>query len=105
MRRKRRENGDEYGQPYCRFSFPLDLHGRSQIVFSEIAEGGVRASFVSKRNDPRLNQYFTIEKLEGLELEVALNWKISDRQLTCILCVTSLVHLSITIPIVAVHDV
>ena len=33
------------------------------------------------------------------------NWKIRHWQLTCILCETSLVHLSITIPIVAVHDV
>ena len=76
MRRKRRENGDEYGQPYCRFSFPLDLHGRSQIVFSEIAEGGVRASFVSKRNDPRLNQYCSMHLrswLANCDLQIVLD--------------------------------
>ena len=76
MRKKKRTDGTEYGLPYCRFSYPKDLHGRSRIEFSEIDEGAVRASFVSQRNDPRLNQYCSMHLrswLANCDLQIVLD--------------------------------
>jgi hypothetical protein len=84
MRIMRREDGSEFRQPYCRFSYPLDLHGRSQIVFSEIAEGGVRASFICKKNDPRLNQYCSMHLrswLANCDLQIVVDEEQAIRDL------------------------
>ena len=50
------KNGKEYGEPVCRFDYPLYIQAISSIVFNELGNGAVRDNIVSKRNDPRLNQ-------------------------------------------------
>ena len=57
LRRRKRADGAEFGEPYCRFSFPLDFQWTWRIEFIEMDNGGVRANFLSKRNDPRMNQH------------------------------------------------
>ena len=57
MRKKKRPDGSEYGQPYCRFGFPLNLQCTWSILFDEMEGGGVRANFICKRNDPIMSQH------------------------------------------------
>ena len=57
MRRKKRNDGTEYGAPYCRFTFPKDLHSRYQLKFEEREDGSVKVLFISIRNDPRMSQH------------------------------------------------
>lgn len=58
MRRKKRDDGTEYGAPYCWFTFPKDLHARYQIKFEEREDGSIKVSFISICNDPRMSQHY-----------------------------------------------
>ena len=58
MQRRKKEDGTEYGAPYYRFQFLMDLHARYQIKFEEREDGSVKVSFISIRNDPRMSQHY-----------------------------------------------
>ena len=51
LRRKKDENGREYGETYCRFGFPLKLVGKSRLEFVEMDNGSVQAKKFTTRND------------------------------------------------------
>ena len=76
MRKRKRPDGTEYGQPYCRFGFPMNFQCRSSIIFNEMPCGAVRASFISKRNDPLLNQHNTMHLkswMANCDLQIVLD--------------------------------
>ena len=57
MRKNKFPDVTGYGQPYFRFGFPLNFKCTWSILFNEIKGGGVRANFISKYNDPLMNQH------------------------------------------------
>ena len=57
IRRMKRPDGNEYLQQDCRYTHPNDLNERSKVMLDEFKKEGVRAYFISKLNDTRLNQY------------------------------------------------
>ena len=69
-------DGTEYGQPYCRFGFPVDLSAKCRIVFEKNSNGGVTASLISCHNDPHMNQQFKFHLqswMENCDLQVVLD--------------------------------
>ena len=68
MRKNKCADVIEYGQPFCRFGFPLDFQCTWSILFNEIKGGGVRANFVSKRNDPLINQHKKMHLQRWMEI-------------------------------------
>ena len=57
MRKKKIPDKTEYVQPYCQFGFPLNFQFTWSILFNEIKGGGVISNFISKCNDPLMNQH------------------------------------------------
>ena len=76
MRKKKRPDRTEYGQPYCRFGFLLNFQCTWSILFNKVKDGSVRANFVSKCNDPLMNQHNRIRFqswIENCDLKILLD--------------------------------
>ena len=74
--RRKRRNSEEYGEPVCRFDYILDIQAISSIIFNKLGNGAVRANFVSKQNDPRINQHCKIhlqEWMANCDMQIVLD--------------------------------